>query len=59
MGTDLDQPRVQRYPESEGLSSNDVCCVTQDESGQIYAGTNNGIDRLDPVSGSNPLVHCG
>jgi ligand-binding sensor domain-containing protein len=58
-GTDLDQPRVQRYSEFEGLSSNDVCCVTEDESGQIYAGTNIGIDRLDPVSGSNPLVHCG
>jgi ligand-binding sensor domain-containing protein/two-component sensor histidine kinase len=50
-GTDLDQPHVQRYSEAEGLSSNDVCCVTEDESGQIYAGTDSGVDRLDPVSG--------
>jgi ligand-binding sensor domain-containing protein/signal transduction histidine kinase len=49
---DLDEPRVKRYSEAEGLSSNDVSCITEDESGQIYAGTNRGVDRLDPASGS-------
>jgi ligand-binding sensor domain-containing protein/two-component sensor histidine kinase len=50
-GSDLDQPRVQRYSEAEGLSSDDVCCVIEDESGQIYAGTDRGVDRLDPATG--------
>jgi signal transduction histidine kinase/streptogramin lyase len=50
-GREMDQPRVQRYSEAEGLSSNDVCCITEDESGLIYAGTNRGVDRLDPASG--------
>jgi ligand-binding sensor domain-containing protein len=48
---DMDQPRVQRYSEAEGLSSNDVYCITEDEWVQIYAGTNSGVDRLDPASG--------
>jgi signal transduction histidine kinase/ligand-binding sensor domain-containing protein len=50
-GIDLDQPRVQRYSVAEGLSSNDVYCITEDKSGRIYAGTSSGIDRLDPASG--------
>jgi ligand-binding sensor domain-containing protein/signal transduction histidine kinase len=48
---DLDAPHVERYSEAEGLSSNDVSCITEDESGQIYVGTNRGVDRLDPASG--------
>src|SRR5262249_38271211 len=27
-------------------------CITEDESGQIYVGTNRGVDRVDPASGS-------
>ena len=49
--TDLDDPHIKSYSEAEGLSSNDVSCITEDKSGQIYAGTNRGVDRLDPVSG--------
>jgi ligand-binding sensor domain-containing protein/signal transduction histidine kinase len=50
-GPDTDQPRLSRYTVAEGLSSNDVCCVTEDQSGKIYAGTNSGVDRLDPATG--------
>jgi ligand-binding sensor domain-containing protein/signal transduction histidine kinase len=50
-GAELDRPSVQRYSTEEGLSSNDVYCVTEDESGRIYVGTSSGVDRLDPVNG--------
>jgi ligand-binding sensor domain-containing protein/signal transduction histidine kinase len=50
-GANLDGPHLQPYTLAEGLSSNDVYCITQDEFGQIYVGTSSGVDRLDPASG--------
>ena len=51
----VDQPGAQRpnfvlYTTAQGLSSNDVWCVTEDNFGQIYVGTGRGLDRLDPLS---------
>jgi signal transduction histidine kinase len=44
-------PRFTTYTTTEGLSSNDVWCVTEDQWGHIYAGTGRGLDRLDPETG--------
>jgi ligand-binding sensor domain-containing protein/signal transduction histidine kinase len=52
----LDEPVSERpaftsYTTAEGLSSNNVEVVTEDLSGNIYAGTGRGLDRLDPATG--------
>jgi signal transduction histidine kinase/ligand-binding sensor domain-containing protein len=44
-------PRVVRYTEAEGLASNNVRCLTEDQQGRIYVGHLRGVDRLDPGSG--------
>jgi ligand-binding sensor domain-containing protein/two-component sensor histidine kinase len=44
-------PRFTVYTTTEGLSSNDVWCITEDQSGHIYIGTGRGLDRLDPQTG--------
>ena len=46
-----DQPRIQRYGRAQGLSSNEIWCITEDGAGQIYAGTGQGVDVLDPGTG--------
>ncbi|MGH9387854.1 MAG: two-component regulator propeller domain-containing protein [Vicinamibacterales bacterium] len=43
-------PRFERYTTAEGLSSNNIQCMTEDRWGRIYLGTSRGIDRLDPVT---------
>ncbi len=45
------RPRFDRYTTAEGLSSNNIQCLTEDRWGRIYLGTSRGIDRLDPVTG--------
>jgi signal transduction histidine kinase/ligand-binding sensor domain-containing protein len=45
------QPRIARYTTAEDLSSNEILCLTEDQWGRIYAGSNRGVDRLDPTSG--------
>lgn len=45
------QPALRRYARREGLSSDEVWCVTEDRLGRIYAGTSHGVDRLEPTSG--------
>jgi ligand-binding sensor domain-containing protein/signal transduction histidine kinase len=45
------QPHLARYTTSEGLSTNEILCLTGDQWGRIYAGSNRGVDRLDPKSG--------
>ena len=47
-----DRPRIRSYTTSDGLSSNQVQCVTEDAFGRIYFGTGRGVDRLDPATGS-------
>ena len=44
-------PRFEVLTTAQGLSSNDIGCVTEDRWGRIYAGTGRGIDRLDPRTG--------
>jgi ligand-binding sensor domain-containing protein/signal transduction histidine kinase len=46
-----DRPHFIKYTTAEGLSSNDVWCVTEDRWGHIYVGTGRGLDRLDPETG--------
>ena len=48
---DAERPTLRRYGRREGLSSDTVLCVTEDSWGRIYAGTQRGVDRLDPASG--------
>jgi ligand-binding sensor domain-containing protein/signal transduction histidine kinase len=49
--TTADPPRIITYTTAEGLSSNDVRCITEDRWGRIYIGTGRGLDRLDPATG--------
>ena len=42
-----DRPAISRLTVVEGLSSNDVGAVVEDDAGGIYAGTARGIDRID------------
>lgn len=44
-------PQLQRYTRAQGLSGEEVWCVTEDRFGRIYAGTAQGVDRLDPSNG--------
>lgn len=46
-----DRPTFTRYTTADGLSSNNVRAVTQDDAGRIYAGTVRGVDRLSPDTG--------
>ncbi|HEY6331379.1 MAG TPA: two-component regulator propeller domain-containing protein, partial [Blastocatellia bacterium] len=48
---DAEHPHFDVYTTSEGLSSNDTWCVTEDQWGRIYAGAGRGVDRLDPDTG--------
>jgi signal transduction histidine kinase/ligand-binding sensor domain-containing protein len=42
-----DELHVETYTTADGLSSNNVRSITEDEWGRIYAGTGHGVDRLD------------
>jgi ligand-binding sensor domain-containing protein/two-component sensor histidine kinase len=44
-------PQLFTYSVTDGLSSNKVWCLVEDQWGRIYAGTNLGLDRLDPETG--------
>ena len=48
-------PKLRRYGRADGLSSDEVWCVTEDRLGRIYAGTSKGVDRLNPATGQ--IVH--
>ena len=48
-------PQLRRYTRAQGLSIDEVWCVTEDRLGRIYAGTTKGVDRLDP--GTGQIVH--
>lgn len=43
-----DTPRFVHYKTEDGLSSNNVRSITEDDFGQIYVGTARGIDRITP-----------
>ena len=44
-------PRFARLTTLEGISSNEVRCLTEDRWGRIFVGGHRGIDRLDPETG--------
>ena len=46
-----DRPTFVRYTVKEGLSSDQITCITEDQWGRIYIGTGIGIDRFDPETG--------
>ena len=45
------RPMVVHYTMKEGLSTDQITCITEDQWGRIYVGTGIGIDRLDPETG--------
>jgi len=45
------RPHLEIYSKSRGLSSNIIYCIVADKDGYIYAGTSNGVDRVDPATG--------
>jgi ligand-binding sensor domain-containing protein len=42
---------VRVYKTSDGLASDRIVCIAEDTAGRIYAGTSQGVDRLDPRTG--------
>ncbi len=46
-----EKPEFVRYSENEGLASANVRCLTEDLSGNIYAGTVRGVSRINPETG--------
>lgn len=46
------KPSFQRYNIGNGLSSDNVFCITSDRNGDIYVCTGRGIDRIRPSTGS-------
>jgi signal transduction histidine kinase/ligand-binding sensor domain-containing protein len=44
-------PEFVRYTENEGLTSANVRCLTEDLSGNVYAGTVRGVSRINPDTG--------
>ncbi|MFN2392863.1 MAG: two-component regulator propeller domain-containing protein [Pyrinomonadaceae bacterium] len=49
--TDADQLDFVRYTTADGLASNNILCVTEDQQSRIYAGTGRGLNRLNPETG--------
>ncbi|HJQ22561.1 MAG TPA: two-component regulator propeller domain-containing protein [Blastocatellia bacterium] len=45
------RPRLLTMTTKDGLASNQVTCITEDQAGRIYLGTGRGVDRLEPESG--------
>jgi signal transduction histidine kinase len=50
--TEADPPQFARLTVADGLSSNVVYSVTEDNFGGIYFRTTRGVDRLNPVIGN-------
>ena len=50
-------PAFVHYTVAEGLSSNQVNCITEDQWGRLYFGTGRGLDRLDPSYGSHQTLY--
>ena len=46
-----DHPAFVNYTVKEGLSTDQITCITEDQWGRIYLGTGLGVDRLDPETG--------
>jgi ligand-binding sensor domain-containing protein/two-component sensor histidine kinase len=46
-----EHPRFINYRTDNGLASDSVWCIMEDEGHHMYVGTSRGVDRLDPESG--------
>lgn len=46
-----EHPAFVNYTTTNGLSSNNVRAITEDDEGRIYVGTVRGVDRLSPDTG--------
>jgi signal transduction histidine kinase/ligand-binding sensor domain-containing protein len=46
-----EHPVFRRYTIADGLTSNNVRCITEDLNGNIYIGTVRGVNRLSPETG--------
>ncbi len=46
-----ERPQFITYTTAQGLSSNNINCITEDAYGRLYIGTKRGLDRLDPTTG--------
>jgi streptogramin lyase len=46
------EPRIQRYGLEQGLSSEHVFSLVEDDGGRIYIAGGRGVDRLDPKTGT-------
>jgi ligand-binding sensor domain-containing protein/signal transduction histidine kinase len=46
-----ERPQLLTYTTIDGLSSNVITAVSEDQWGRIYISTGRGIDRLDPATG--------
>ncbi len=49
--TIAERPRFIAYTTAQGLSSDNINCITEDQYGRLYIGTGRGLDRLDPATG--------
>jgi signal transduction histidine kinase/ligand-binding sensor domain-containing protein len=45
------EPTFVRYTTGEGLSSNEIQCITEDLSGRMYVCTARGVDQVNPITG--------
>ena len=48
---EAEHPTFRRYTIADGLTSNNVRCITEDLDGNIYVGTVRGVNRLSPETG--------
>jgi signal transduction histidine kinase/sugar lactone lactonase YvrE len=46
------RPQIRRYTRTEGLSSDEVWSMVEDQFGRLYVGTSRGVDRIDTESGA-------
>ena len=46
-----EHPVFRRYTIADGLTSNNIRCITEDRFGNIYVGTVRGVNRLSPETG--------
>jgi ligand-binding sensor domain-containing protein len=46
-----ERPQFLTYTTADGLSSNEISAVSEDQWGRIYVGTGRGLDRLDLATG--------
>lgn len=47
----VEHPTAKNYAITDGLTSNNIRCITEDLFGNIYVGTVRGVNRLSPETG--------